>query len=70
MSKTKNNLNTSTDLLYDVLADPAKLKPMKTIAKVINRKKDSYENEEESFIDQVGVNRNTSPKFLCNEKLS
>ena len=62
MSKTKNNLNTSTELLYEALADPSKLKPLITIAKVVNKKVDTEEEEEESFIDQIGANANESPK--------
>ena len=62
MSKTKNNLNTSTDLLYEALADPSKLKPLTTIAKVVNKKIDTEEEDKESFIDQLGGHDNGSPK--------
>ena len=55
----------STDLLYEHLADPNKLQPIKQTAKIINNDNDSDNNE--SFIVDYNNNiNNTSPKLNFN----
>ena len=55
----------STDLLYDYLADPNKLKPIKQTAKIINNDNDS--DNHESYIVDINNNiNNETPKINFN----
>ena len=59
MSKLKNNQTTitSTDLYYENLADPSKLRPINQTAKIV---KNNDSDDEDSYI--VDINNNISNK--------
>ena len=68
MSKLKNNVSTitSTDLFYENLADPSKLRPVNQTAKIVNN---SDSEDEDSFM--VDINNGTnkpSPKLNFNSE--
>ena len=57
-----NNQQISTDLLYDYLADPNKLKPIKQTAQIIDNDNDS--DNHESFIVDFNNNINNETPIL------
>jgi hypothetical protein len=66
MSKSKNNVTTltSTDLFYENLADPSKLRPINKSAKIVNN--NDSEHEDSYMVDLNNDNIKTSAKLDFN----
>jgi len=64
MNKLKTTINTSTDLLYEQLADPTKLQPLKQTAKIVSN---NDSEGEDSYVYEMNNNPNkTSPSLKFN----
>jgi hypothetical protein len=59
------NQETTTELLYDLLADPSKIKPLNQKAHIVSRHYDENDDNESFIIDYNNLNKN-SPKISFN----
>ena len=61
-----NNNETTTDHLYEFLADPSKLRPIKQTAKIVHNNHNDSDNEESFLVDYNNNINKKSPKINFN----